>query len=420
MSSAVPAPPDASRLHLAVVPQNPILPLDNGGKIRNFHLLSALAKRHRLSVLLTQPPPEAQLQELRNAGMNPISLPKPALRHLAYLQNMARGVPLDFAVQANPSVKGWLRRHAGEVDLVLVVSIGPSLSVPRNLGRPVVVDTQNIEWVRRPSELSADVEPLRRLRRRLMGAGTASFERRVLGASDRVYVCSADERALLRAAGIDHVAVVPNGVDLEGIRPSPEPPEGDLVLFPGDLGYPPNIVASAWIAGAIAPAIRARTDRCRLVVAGRDASGDLRATLAAADVEVRSPVADMRDMLATSSVVLVPLKSGGGTRLKILEAFGAGRAVVSTRVGAEGIEAEHGRHLLIADTPEDIADAVIGLLRDPARRRELAAEARRLAEERYGWAAIGAGMADDLEALVTGSPTQGVVATAGARRGREA
>jgi polysaccharide biosynthesis protein PslH len=126
-------------------------------------------------------------------------------------------------------------------------------------------------------------------------------------------------------------------------------------------------------------------------------------------------VADMGEMLSESSIVLVPLKGGGGTRLKILEAFGAGRAVVSTRLGAEGIRAEHGRHLLIADTPEEIADAVAGLLADPARRQELAAAARRLAEERYGWAAIGAGMADDLEALVTGGPSPGVAAATGAQ-----
>lgn len=407
-------PEPARRLHLAVVPHNPMLPLDNGGKIRNFHLFRALAKRHRVSLLMTQPPPEPQLQELRDAGMNPVSLPKAGLRHMAYVRNLARGVPVDFAVQANPSITGWLRRHSGEIDLVLVGSIGPTVNVPRNLGPPLVVDTHNIEWARRASDMSTQSDRALRLRRRLMGAGTKAFERRVLLASDRVYVCSADEEALLRGAGISRVAVVPNGVDLEGIRPTPEPPGGDLVVFPGDLGYPPNIVAGNWIADEIAPAIRARTDRCRLVVAGRDASSDLRARLAAAGVEVRSPVADMGEMLAESAVVLVPLKGGGGTRLKILEAFGAGRAVVSTRLGAEGIRAEDGRHLLIADTPNDIADAVAGLLADPGRRDELAREARRLAEERYGWAAIGAAMADDLEALVTGSPAAGVPATAGA------
>jgi glycosyltransferase involved in cell wall biosynthesis len=397
--------PNGHRLHLAVIPQNPVLPLDNGARIRNFHLFRALAARHRVSLLLTDPPPDAHLGELADAGMEPIRLPKPLPRgraYRSYIGSMARRAPVDFAVQTNPTVRRWLREHVDDIDAVIAGSIGPTLSVPRDLGRPLVVDTHNIEWARRASELSADRERPGRLRRRLWGAGTAGFERRVLLGSARVYVCSADEKAMLQAAGIDRVVVVPNGVDVESIRPGPEPPGGDLVLFPGDLGYAPNVIGARWIADEIAPALRRRGERHRLVVAGRNASAELRGHMAAAEVEVRSPVADMGEMLAEASVVLVPLLSGGGTRLKILEAFGAGRPVVSTTVGAEGIEAEPGRHLLIADTAEGLADAVVSLLRDPARRRALADEARRLAEERYGWAAIGAGMAEDVEALVRG------------------
>jgi glycosyltransferase involved in cell wall biosynthesis len=136
------------------------------------------------------------------------------------------------------------------------------------------------------------------------------------------------------------------------------------------------------------------------VLAGRDASPELRASLAAAGVEVWSPVADMREVLAGASVVIVPLRSGGGTRLKILEAFGAGRAVVSTALGAEGIEAEHGHQLLIADSAERIAADVAALLDDPARRSALAANGRALAEERYGWDAIAGALVDDLEEVV--------------------
>jgi glycosyltransferase involved in cell wall biosynthesis len=108
----------------------------------------------------------------------------------------------------------------------------------------------------------------------------------------------------------------------------------------------------------------------------------------------------MRVELAGASVVLVPLRSGGGTRLKILEAFGAGRAVVSTALGAEGIEAVNRRHLLISDSAVGLADEVAALLQDPERRRELAAGGRRLAEERYGWEAIGAALLEDVEGVV--------------------
>jgi len=393
--SAPPAP--ARPLHLAVVPQNPVLPLDSGGKIRNFHLFRTLAMRHRVSLLLTEPPPDAQLEELAAAGMSPVCLRKPGWRHLAYLGSLARGAPVFLAVQTNPSVRRWLRSNADDIDAVVVGSIGPTLSVPRRLGRPVIVDTQNVESARRASELAAYGGGPGRLRQRAFSFGTAAFERRVLRSSARVYVCSPEEQHILWAEGVPSV-VVPNGVDVEAIRPTPEPEDG-FVLFHGDLGYGPNIVAARWIAGEIADALRRRVPGCRLVAAGRNASPELREDLRAAGVEVRSPVADMQEVLREASVVIVPLRSGGGTRLKILEAFGAGRPLVSTALGAEGIEAEHGRHLLIADSAERFAAEVAGLLDDPARRRELAANARRLAEERYGWTAIGSGMLEDLEAV---------------------
>jgi glycosyltransferase involved in cell wall biosynthesis len=384
-------------MHLALVPQKPVLPLDNGSKIRNFHIFRALAARHRASLLLTEPPDDAGLELLVDAGMDPVCLPKPGWRHLSYLGSLARGAPVYFAAQTNPSVRRWLRAHAGDVDAVVVASIGPTLSVPRGVG-PVLVDTHNVEWARRASELSAHRGGLD-LRKRLFGLGTAAFERRVLRSSARVYVCSEDERQMLRATGITNVAVAPNGVDLEAVRPTPEPEDG-CVLFPGDLAYGPNVAAARWIADEIAPALRRRAPGRRIVVAGRDASPELRGALAAAGVEVRSPVADMHEEMSGASVIIVPLRSGGGTRLKILEAFGAGRAVVSTALGAEGIEAEHGRHLLIADSAERVAADVAALLDDPARRGALAAGGRALAEERYGWDAIARALADDLEAVV--------------------
>ncbi len=136
-------------MHLALIPQKPVLPLDNGSKIRNFHLFRALAARHRVSLLLTEPPDDAGLELLIGAGMDPVCLPKPGWRYLSYLGSLARGAPVYFAAQTNPSVRRWLRAHAGDVDAVMVASIGPTLSLPRGLGRPVLVDTHNVEWARR-------------------------------------------------------------------------------------------------------------------------------------------------------------------------------------------------------------------------------------------------------------------------------
>ena len=212
--------------------------------------------------------------------MSPISLPKPGLRHRRPTCATWRAAsPWTSPSRATPSVAGWLRRHSGEIDVVLVGSIGPTLSVPRDLGRaPRGGHPQHRVGAAGQRPRRPTATPRRRLRRRVMGAGTAAFERRVLRASDRVYVCSADEEAMLRAAGIDHVVVVPNGVDLEGIRPGPEPPDGDVVLFPGDLALPARTsIARTLDRRRDRPALRRRAERCRLVVAGRDASPELRA-----------------------------------------------------------------------------------------------------------------------------------------------
>ncbi|MGD9695165.1 MAG: glycosyltransferase family 4 protein [Thermoleophilia bacterium] len=390
------------RLRIAIVSQNPVLPLDNGGKIRNFHLFGALARRHDATLLLTEAPDAADVARLEAEGLRVVALPKPPGRgrYLAYLRQVARGAPLDFAVQANPAVVAWLERHASEIDAVVVGSIGPTVNLPASLRRPVIIDTQNIDSARRDSELASSPPLRRRLELRAFTAGIARFERRALRAATRVYVCSADEVRALARDGHRHVAVAPNGVDLERIAATPEPESADLVAFTGDLSYRPNIDAARWMAAEIAPAIRRRAPGVRLLAAGRDAGQDLRGELAAAGVEVRSPVPDMLDVVREAAVVIVPLTSGGGTRLKILEAFGAGRPVVSTRLGAEGIAAEHGRHLLIADDAEGIAEATARLLADPALRAGLAREARALVEREYGWRAIGDALAQDVEAVL--------------------
>jgi len=125
-----------------------------------------------------------------------------------------------------------------------------------------------------------------------------------------------------------------------------------------------------------------------LTVVGRSPRARLRAAARAADVRVTGTVADVRPHVAEAAVFVVPLRVGGGTRLKIFEALSMGKAVVSTTVGAEGLPLVPGEHYLRADEPADFARAVVALLRDPARRRRLGAAGRDLVEARYGWAMV--------------------------------
>ena len=224
---------------------------------------------------------------------------------------------------------------------------------------------------------------------RMESAILKAWEKKMLSAADLVFCCSeADARLLHEVAprGKARIEVVPNGVDTEHFQPGSRASTDPTLLFSGSAGYGPNDDAVAWLAKDILPLIRRAVSGCRLCLAGskaaihwgRFADGDPM-------IEVASDAPDMRPWFAKASVCLVPLRSGGGTRLKVLEAMSMGRAVVSTSIGAEGIEALPDLHLLIADTPESFARAVIELLQNEHKREAIARAARALVCNRYDW-----------------------------------
>jgi glycosyltransferase involved in cell wall biosynthesis len=181
-------------------------------------------------------------------------------------------------------------------------------------------------------------------------------------------------------------AVVPNAADVEYYRPrlTDPPPDGRTVVYFGLLSTVPNADAVTYFAQNIWPRIAAEHPDARWKVLGGRPSPSLLA-LAGPRIEFTGFVSDLRPHLASAAVVVVPLRLGGGTRLKIVEAMAMGKAIVSTRLGAEGIEAVPGRELLIEDEPAPFADAVNGLLADPALAARIGESARQLAVDRYGW-----------------------------------
>jgi glycosyltransferase involved in cell wall biosynthesis len=249
-------------------------------------------------------------------------------------------------------------------------------------------------------------------RARLAWAKLRGHLRRLAARADLLTVASEVERGLVGAAGVPaaRVRVVPNGVDaarLGEVAPDPEP---GAMVYPGALGYAANADAVGFFCREVLPRVRAAAPRARLVVTGR-ADGPARTALAgAAGVAFTGHVPDIRDVLARSQLCVVPLRVGGGTRLKILEAMAAGVPVLSTRKGAEGLAVVPGVHLLVADTPAELAAAALRLLGDGALRRELADRARALVRARYDWAAIGAAFRDLVEAVAAGRrPAEGAV-----------
>lgn len=216
------------------------------------------------------------------------------------------------------------------------------------------------------------------------------WEARYAGRFDRALAVSALEGERLRAANPRlAVAVIENGVDSRRLRPLAEASDGAEVLFVGTLGYAPNADAVLAFVEEIMPLVRRAGLAVRLTVVGRRPPPAVRRLAARADVIVAGDVDDVTPFYQRARVVIVPLRAGGGTRLKILEAMALGRPVVSTTLGREGLEVVDGVHLLIADTPRAFADCLIRLLTEASPRIALALAARRLVETRYDWEVIG-------------------------------
>jgi len=227
-------------------------------------------------------------------------------------------------------------------------------------------------------------------RRLYAGANWRKLRRDELGtyrAADGVYLCSAtDERRLLNQVPGVRTTVIPNAADVEYYQPRPTDPapDGRTVVYFGLLSTIPNIDGVVHFAQDIWPRIAEAAPQARCKIIGGRPPPSLLA-LAGPRVKLTGFVSDLRPHLAAAAAVVVPLRLGGGTRLKIVEAMAMGKAIVSTTLGAEGIEAVPGRDLLVEDQPAAFAKAVHRLLAEPGLAARIGQSARQLAVERYGW-----------------------------------
>jgi polysaccharide biosynthesis protein PslH len=232
-----------------------------------------------------------------------------------------------------------------------------------------------------------------------------SAERAITLSYDRCMVTSRHDAAALDqvAHRSVHALVVPNGVDTEYFRPSFSGSiDVNTLVFTGMMSHAPNVDAVLFFVREVMPVVLRDRPDARFLVVGADPPADIKALDEGemGHVCVVGAVPDVRPYLAMGRVAVVPLRSGSGTRLKILEAMAMEVPIVSTTIGAEGLEVIPGRHLLLADEPEDFASAVTRLMYDQQLARSLATEGRKLVEKKYEWDAIGASWREDLQEVV--------------------
>jgi glycosyltransferase involved in cell wall biosynthesis len=298
-------------------------------------------------------------------------------------------VPPWIAAQHSPALQQLLdARAAGRgYDLFLVFNVFMTqYRLPP--GRPVVLDLIDSPTLRLRRQLRRSSFPGATLVRLLSWIETRRYLRRVLPAATRVIVSGeADARDLVRTAPGSRVLTIPNGVDTEYFRPGVPPLPGEVLVFSGVMGYPPNAAAALWFHRVVLPRVRRVRPDVQFVVAGRDSDADaFREVQADARSRCTGKVDDLRPYVGGATVYVSPLSVGTGIKNKVLEALALERAVVATSVSCEGIAVSPGEHLLRADDAAGFARAVLALLDDRDERERLGTNGRRLVRERYRWA----------------------------------
>lgn len=374
-------------------------PLTAGGRLRSFHLLSELSQRHRVVLLTTHGPGDdphglaAALPHCEGVVSIPHAAPKQGSTRFAatLLRSWLSPFPVDYWRWRVPELSGLVARtiDAGGVDLCVADFLVTTPNVPLPGSVPTVLFAHNVEHIiwKRLSQVDRSV--WERVVLALEWRRVRRWEAHVSAQAQLTLAVSEVDQTLLTglAAGA-RVRSIPTGVDPEYFAPNGKSEAQAELVFTGSMDWYPNEDAIIHFVDAILPTIRREIPEARLTVVGRSPTARLREAAAAAGVRVTGTVEDVRPYVSKAAVYVVPLRIGGGTRLKIFEALAMGKAVVSTRVGAEGLPLEPGVHFLRADEPAEFAGAVVSLLRDPGRRKALAMAGRRLIEERFSWAQV--------------------------------
>ncbi len=391
---------------LFLTPQLPYPP-HQGTTIRNYNIIANLAPRHEihlLSFVLSQDEIAAATplqQHCRNIEGIPTPRRSPLKRFwslfLSPLPDMALRLP---SAEFQAKLAATLQRVPFDVVQIEGIEMAQHWMDWRisNTQYPIsIFDDHNAEYVLQQRAFETDIRHPRRwvaaLYSLIQWKKLSRYEAKICQLADQVVAVSeADKAALHQLVPSLNVTVVPNAVDVEyytsaGIHSSPLPPRS--LVFTGKMDFRPNVDAVLWFCHEVLPLVLEQMPDVRFYIVGQKPH---RRILRLADdpaVTVTGYVDDVRSYIAGACVYVVPLRIGGGTRLKVLEAMAMSKPIVSTSLGSEGFERlESGRELILADTPQEFAQQVIKLLDDAPRRERLGQAARRFVEERYDWRLI--------------------------------
>jgi glycosyltransferase involved in cell wall biosynthesis len=368
-------------------------PPDNGSKIRVHNLLRTLAARHEISLLTFAPRGEPlALDALKEICAEVECVPWKPFDAARARRGFFSSTPRSLVDTYSPAMAELVRARAARKSYDVVIA--STIEMARYAWQAPsarVLEEHNCATRLMREQYAAETQPLKRARHWLTWRKYAQYESRLYQQFDVcAMVSEEDARAARELAPATPIVVIPNGVNLRDYtRDDIIAAADDTLIFNGALTYAANLDGVRFFVAEIFPLIRAQLPHARLKITGRYDGIALDGIGTASGVELTGYLDDVRPAVRESAVCVVPLQRGGGTRLKILEAMAVGTPVVSTSKGAEGLAVTHGENILIADDPRVFADYACELVRQPERRKMLAANARRLVEEHYDWQRIG-------------------------------
>jgi sugar transferase (PEP-CTERM/EpsH1 system associated) len=374
-------------------------PLNSGGRLRSFHMIEELTRRHRVTVVTTHGPQEdpaglaARLAYCERLIPFPYAAPKHGSARFvwALVKSWLSSLPVHIRKWRIPALRKEVARllTAEPFDLCVADFLITTPNVPLDGPVSTVLFAHNVEhmiWKR-----LSQVEP-RLWRRAVLELEWRKMRRYEAQACTRsrltVAVSEADRSVLAAQASGARVCAMQTGVDTTYFTPNGSEERPGTLVFLGAMDWFPNEDCIVHFVEAVFPRIREALPDASLTVVGKNPRPRVQRLAGVPGVRITGTVEDVRPHVAQAAVFVVPLRVGGGTRLKIFEGLAMGKAVVSTTVGAEGLPLTPGTHFVQVDDPAQFADSVVALLRDPARRRALGRAGRRLVEERYSWSQV--------------------------------
>ena len=410
-------------MHILWLKTELLHPVDKGGKIRTYHMLKALKQQHRVTYLTLDDGSAAT--DAREKALEYchelITVPhqtseKFSVRFYAELaQNLVSELPYFMKKYESAAMRTAIEQRLakGDVDVVVCDFLNPNINLPECANCATLLFQHNVEAMIWRRHYEVQTHPLKKAYLKGQWEKSVAYEKAACHRFDYVAAVSEDDAETMRREyGVTKVSAVPTGVDTEFFRPSGlHTAEPNSLVFTGSMDWLPNEDAIRYFTEEILPLVRQQLPDIKLTVVGRNPFPSL-VELSERDpaVKVTGRVDDVRPYMERAAAYIIPLRIGGGTRLKVYEAMAMEMPIVSTTIGAEGLPVRDGVELLLADTPANFAAAVVRVLREQPLARQIGQQAAATVRAKFGWQGVADEFAELCDKALQFSPRKAVAA----------